>query len=78
MEHIKKLFKEITAQGGFFSIILALLLAIALVIGIMLLSGVIFVWGLNLLGFAIPYTLETIFGGFVIIACLRSSSSSKE
>ena len=78
MEHIKKIFKKITNGSGIFMAILALLLGVGLIIGLVLLSGTIFVWGLNLLGFETPYTLETIFGGFVIVACLRSTSSSKE
>ena len=49
-------------------------LALAFLIGII--AGAILIFGLNLMGFAIPYTVKTILGAAIIISCLRSIGGS--
>lgn len=53
------------------------ILTIAIAVGAI--AGAILILGLNLMGFAIPYTIETILGAAIVISCLRSvgGSSSK-
>lgn len=50
------------------------ILAIALVIGAI--AGTILIFGINLLGFNIPYTFKTIIGAAIVISCLRSMYGS--
>jgi len=44
-----------------------------------MIGGAVLIFGLNLMGLAIPYTIKTMFGGAIVISGLRSigSSSSK-
>lgn len=49
---------------------------IVVVIGLILLLPLVLIFGLNLLGFSIPYTVETWFGAFFVAWCLRGGSSS--
>jgi predicted PurR-regulated permease PerM len=49
------------------------LLALVLVIG--MIGGAILIFGLNLMGFEIPYTMGTMLGGAIVISCLRSIGS---
>lgn len=49
------------------------ILAIAIVVGAI--AGAILILGLNLMGFAIPYTIKTILGAAIVISCLRSIGS---
>ena len=53
------------------------ILTLAIVIGAI--AGSILIFGLNLMGFGIPYTIKTILGAVIVISCLRSigGSSSK-
>lgn len=53
--------------------ILLLLIAILAVVGIV---GSILIFGLNLMGFAIPYTIKTMLGAAIVISCLRSIGGS--
>lgn len=77
MNSIVKLFSKIKGNVGM--IVLTVIALLALVIGIFLLGGLILVFGLNLMGFAIPYTLKTAAGGAIVISCLRSiGGGSKE
>ena len=57
-------------------IIVLILIAVAVIV---IISGSILIFGINLMGFAIPYTLKTILGAAIVISCLRSigGSSSK-
>jgi len=57
--------------------IIVLILFVVAVIAII--SGSILIFGINLMGFNIPYTLKTILGAAIVISCLRSigGSSSK-
>jgi hypothetical protein len=51
-------------------------LALAFLIGII--AGAILIFGLNLMGFAIPYTMKTMIGAAIIISCLRSMGSGSK
>ena len=53
------------------------ILTIAIVIGAI--AGSILIFGLNLMGFGISYTVKTILGAAIVISCMRSigGSSSK-
>ena len=52
---------------------------LTIVIVVITIAGSILIFGINLMGFAIPYTLKTILGAAIVISCLRSigGSSSK-
>ena len=50
------------------------ILVIAFLLG--LLGGAILIFGLNLMGFVIPYTIKTAIGGAIVISCLRSIGGS--
>jgi heme A synthase len=39
-------------------------------------GGAILIFGLNLMGFAIPYTIKTMLGAALVISCLRSIGGS--
>lgn len=52
------------------------ILAIAIVVGAI--AGAILILGLNLMGFAIPYTIKTILGAAIVISCLRSMGSGSK
>ena len=56
--------------------IILILIAVAVIV---IISGSILIFGINLMGFTIPYTLKTILGAAIVISCLRSigGSSSK-
>jgi hypothetical protein len=51
-------------------------LALAFLIGIV--AGAILIFGLNLMGFAIPYTIKTMIGAAIVISCLRSMGSGSK
>ena len=51
-------------------------LALAFLIGII--AGAILIFGLNLMGFAIPYTMKTMIGAAIVISCLRSMGSGSK
>ena len=60
-------------------------LLVGTIIGIMFLAfvvgvigGAILIFGLNLMGFAIPYTIKTMLGAAIIISCLRSMGSGSK
>jgi hypothetical protein len=57
--------------------IILVILALAFIVGVI--GGAILIFGLNLMGFAIPYTMKTMLGGAIVISCLRTigGSSSK-
>ena len=49
---------------------------LAFVVGVI--GGAILIFGLNLMGFAIPYTIKTMLGAAIIISCLRSMGSGSK
>ena len=49
---------------------------LTIVIVVVTIAGAILIFGLNLMGFAIPYTVKTILGAAIVISCLRSIGGS--
>ena len=77
MSAIEKVLGKATGNPSLIVGIIILILFVVAVIAII--SGSILIFGINLMGFAIPYTLKTILGAAIVISCLRSigGSSSK-
>jgi hypothetical protein len=53
--------------------IVLILVAVAVIVTIV---GSILIFGLNLMGFGIPYEIKTIIGAAIVISCLRSIGGS--
>ncbi len=72
-----KKFREAESIGKILGILLAVII---LVFGLGLLGGLFLIWGLNLMGIAVPYTLKTALGATIIILSLKplSFGSKKE
>lgn len=54
-------------------VIILILFAVAVIATVI---GSILIFGLNLMGFGIPYGLKTILGAAIVISCLRSIGGS--
>ena len=67
------------AKGNPALIVGIIVLILFVVAVIVVISGSILIFGINLMGFDIPYELKTILGAAIVISCLRSmgGSSSK-
>jgi len=80
MSNLKKLVSKVKGSGSIGIGIGIILLSAIVLLAVGSIGGIILIWGLNLMGFAIPYTLKTIFGALVVILTLRPTSfgSSKE
>lgn len=63
-------------KGNLPALGITLILVIAVVIGLLLLSGLLLAVGFNLMGFHIPYNISTSIGGAIIISLLRSGIGS--
>ena len=55
----------------------ALAIVVFLILGLLVVSPLVLLWGLNSLGFSIPYTFKTFLGAIAVILVLRSSGSSQ-
>lgn len=55
----------------------ALAIVVFLILGLLVVSPLVLLWGLNALGFPIAYTFKSFLGAIAVILVLRSSSSSK-
>jgi len=77
MSAIFDLFEKV--KGNKALLVGTILLTVAVLLAIGLIGGAILICGLNLMGFAIPYTIKTMLGGAIVISCLRTigGSSSK-
>ena len=53
--------------------IVLILVTVAVIVTIV---GSILIFGLNLMGFGIPYEIKTIIGAAIVISCLRSIGGS--
>jgi uncharacterized membrane protein YeaQ/YmgE (transglycosylase-associated protein family) len=56
----------------------ALAIVVFLILGLLVVSPLLLLWGLNSLGFDVPYTLKTFLGAIAVILVLRSSGSSQK
>lgn len=74
MESILKLIGKV--KGNLPLLIGSIALLLILVLAIAVAAGSILIFGLNLMGFAIPYTIKTMIGAVIVISCLRSMGSS--
>lgn len=70
MTALEKLIKKLGIGG-------AVGLGIFFVLGLLVVSPILLIWGLNLMGFEIAYTWKTILGAVLVILVVRPSGSSK-
>ena len=70
MTALEKLIKKLGIGG-------AVGLGIFFVLGLLVVSPILLIWGLNLMGFEISYTWKTILGAVLVILIVRPSGSSK-
>lgn len=76
---MKSIFKIFEKAKGNPAILAISILTILIVIFVFVpLAGAILIFGLNLMGFAIPYTLKTILGAAIVVASLRPMGTSKD
>ncbi len=77
MSAIEKVLGKAKGNPALIVGIIVLILFVVAVIAVI--SGSILIFGLNLMGFDIPYEFKTILGAAIVISCLRSigGSSSK-
>ena len=77
MSAIEKVLGKAKGNPALIVGIIVLILFVVAVIAVI--SGSILIFGINLMGFTIPYTVKTILGAAIVISCLRSigGSSSK-
>lgn len=73
MEAIKKLTGK--AKGNPVFLAGMILSLIVLFSAVALMGGAILIFGLNLIGFSIKYSIGTMIGAAIVIACLRSITS---
>lgn len=69
MTALEKLLKKIGGGG-------AVGLIVFFVLGLLIVSPILLIWGLNLMGFEIAYTWKTILGAVLVILVVRPSGSS--
>jgi hypothetical protein len=70
MEAFNKLFKYLGIGGAIALILFTLVL-------VFLIGPAILLWGLNLMGFEVEYTIGTFFGASLIIIALRAGSGTR-
>lgn len=76
MKAITKLLRKLKTTGSVGLIIGIVALAVAILLGLFMIGGLLLVWGLNLMGISITYSLKTVIGAAIVILCLRPSSFS--
>jgi len=64
------------AKGNPALLVGSIVLIIVAVAAIVTIIGSILIFGLNLMGFGIPYEIKTIIGAAIVISCLRSIGGS--
>ena len=77
MSAIEKVLGKAKGNPALIVGIIVLILFVVAVIAVI--SGSILIFGINLMGFDVPYEFKTILGAAIVISCLRSigGSSSK-
>ena len=76
MNSLKKLLEKIKGNKTLLIGMIILIPVVIFVISVII--GGILIFGLNLMGFAIPYTLKTIIGAAIVVASLRPMGTSKD
>lgn len=74
MKSLLKIFEKV--KGNPILLIFSILAIVIVILSFIALAGAILIFGLNLMGIGIPYTLKTISGAAIVILCLRSTTSS--
>jgi hypothetical protein len=74
MSAIEKVLGKAKGNPALIVGIIVLILFVVAVIAVI--SGSILIFGINLMGFDIPYELKTILGAAIVISCLRSFGGS--
>lgn len=64
MSFYQKLLRKLASIGSLDFVIMFIL-------GIFVVSPLLLIWGLNLLGFAVPYTFKSLLGAILVIIVLR-------
>lgn len=75
MEKIIKLFTKV--KGNPLLLIFTIAAIIAVVLFLLVGAGALLIFGLNLLGLDIGYTLKTILGAIIVMACIKTFPGSK-
>ena len=79
MDATNKLLSKLKSSGNIGAIIGVVLLVVTVFVGLAMLGGLLLVWGLNLMGIDIAYSLKSIIGGAIIVVCLKPTGfKSKE
>jgi hypothetical protein len=52
----------------------ALGMGLIVILGLLIVSPMLLIWGLNLLGFDVPFSFQTVFGAILVVLVLRSPS----
>ena len=76
MSAIEKVLGKAKGNPALIVGIIVLILFVVAVIAVI--SGSILIFGINLMGFDIPYELKTILGAAIVISCLRSMGSGSK
>jgi hypothetical protein len=76
MNSIEKLIKAV--KGNKVLSIGTILGILFIVFALGIFAGACLIFGLNLMGFTIPYTLKTMLGGAIVISCMRPVGTSSE
>ena len=74
MSAIEKVLGKAKGNPALIVGIIVLILFVVAVIAVI--SGSILIFGINLMGFDIPYELKTILGAAIVISCLRPFGGS--
>ena len=74
MDKIKDLINKYDLGGKIIAIVAIIILGIAIVAG----GLILFIYGLNLLGLEVPYTLRTILGSFIILFIIGLGRGKKD
>lgn len=74
MNATTKLFSKLKSAGSIGAIIGIVALAILVLGAIGMIGGLLLIWGLNLMGIAVPYTLKTAIGAMIVIISFKPLS----
>lgn len=73
MNAFQKLFEKVKSTKSIGLVALMIILALIILVAVVSISGIILLFGLNLMGLDFPYTFKTILGAAIILFSLRPS-----
>lgn len=73
MNALQKLFEKVKTTKSMGLVALLVILALIALVSVVSISGLILLFGLNLIGLGIPYTFKTIVGAAIVLFALRPS-----